>query len=552
MISDCFYDDVTQADRIAMVEYLQQSEDGREVIDRLYEHRGSGWARQAVNATMVRIALHDLINGREPSVQSMLTRGAEHKVVSYIRRMGAEGVWRYLEEKDFLSEAAKPLTNVNGSFLSCNPSAECAKYCYATKGHYTYAGSTVKSELVYWAVDTDPNRAADRIYREYQALRESAQNKALRLFDKGDLDEAWLPVIEELNRRGIVTQIFSKRSEVLQSVDGSRNVVMLSIDHSNADLLSQYPTMPIAFVYRGRQDMSLLEQCKERFLQYGGVILPVKVGQKVLPKEELDALPSWTRPYQCPIDNGTKQIVNKENPERSWNCTKCDKNGGVGCFFKRTAKQLKDNYNESKRDGLVSRTDRDGERTSARNEEGGIGRTSALHDTNGGLGDSEIRGGILQTLRDGGIPDAYITPELVEALAGRIRGWNENGTRGRNIGGAESMDAQPSSNIGREGGKRDRPKRAGRIGRNAEEIIAEVERESAALGVPVRIARSVDELPDEDTRKRAVDGQLKGYFDPRTGEVVVYEPNTNDANDAKRTVLHEIVGHKGLRQRDPS
>lgn len=83
--------------------------------------------------------------------------------------------------------------------------------------------------------------------------------------------------------------------------------------------------------------------------------------------------------------------------------------------------------------------------------------------------------------------------------------------------------------------------------RNAEEIIAEVERESANLGVQVRIARSIDELPDEDTRKRAVDGKLKGYFDPRTGEVVLYEPNTDDANDAKRTILHEIVGHKGLR-----
>lgn len=82
---------------------------------------------------------------------------------------------------------------------------------------------------------------------------------------------------------------------------------------------------------------------------------------------------------------------------------------------------------------------------------------------------------------------------------------------------------------------------------NSEEIIAEVERESANLGVQVRIARSIEELPDEDTRKRAEDGKLKGYFDPRTGEVVVYLPNTENANDAKRTILHEIVGHKGLR-----
>lgn len=79
-------------------------------------------------------------------------------------------------------------------------------------------------------------------------------------------------------------------------------------------------------------------------------------------------------------------------------------------------------------------------------------------------------------------------------------------------------------------------------------LIAEIERESAALGVPVRIARSVDELPDDtETRKRAEDGSLKGVYSTRDGEVVVYLPNTENANDAKRTILHEIVGHKGLR-----
>jgi len=84
--------------------------------------------------------------------------------------------------------------------------------------------------------------------------------------------------------------------------------------------------------------------------------------------------------------------------------------------------------------------------------------------------------------------------------------------------------------------------------RNDAEIISEVERESANLGVQVRIARSIDELPDDaETRKRAEDGSLKGVYSTRDGEVVVYLPNTENANDAKRTILHEIVGHKGLR-----
>ena len=85
--------------------------------------------------------------------------------------------------------------------------------------------------------------------------------------------------------------------------------------------------------------------------------------------------------------------------------------------------------------------------------------------------------------------------------------------------------------------------------RTEAEIISEVEREAAALGVPVRIARSVDELPDDAaTRKHALDGSLKGLYSTKDGGVVVYLPNTENANDAKRTILHEIVGHKGLRQ----
>lgn len=69
------------------------------------------------------------------------------------------------------------------------------------------------------------------------------------------------------------------------------------------------------------------------------------------------------------------------------------------------------------------------------------------------------------------------------------------------------------------------------------------------LNVGVRVAHSVDEVSDEGVR-RAIEKErnVKGWYDTRTGEIVVYAPNATDADDAVRTVLHEGVAHYGLRQ----
>lgn len=466
-LKDCFYEDVAMSDRIAMVEYLQQSEDGKEVIDRMYQHNGTGWAKQTANATFVRIALNDLLEGREPSVQSMLTRGRELPVVKYIKQNGKEGVWRYIQTFGLLGEAGKPVNNVNGSFLSCNPSNECAKYCYATKGNYIYAGSSVKSELVYWCVSNDPVRAAQRIVDEYKSKPQFYEGKALRLFDKGDIDLAWLPVIEELNKQGVVTQVFSKRPEILERVDKGLNVVMMSIDSSNTEMLDEYPNMPIALVYRGGVDSELLDKCRERFQQYGGVILPVKIGQKLLSENEVKSLPLWTRPYQCPIDNGKRLINDKENPERSWNCTKCDKNGGVGCFFHRTANKLRNDRYENETKAIIGSTEGDNQRTSSRNAESSNGGSVSLHSTNGTVGDIEFRRELLRTLREslaeGGLSDADITPKLLETLDRRLRGMLEGRGTQSSSSALSTNSPEESGEVGQGHEGRDRPESDSRV-----------------------------------------------------------------------------------------
>lgn len=69
------------------------------------------------------------------------------------------------------------------------------------------------------------------------------------------------------------------------------------------------------------------------------------------------------------------------------------------------------------------------------------------------------------------------------------------------------------------------------------------------LNIGVRVAHSVDEVSDEGVRRAIEQGRrIQGFYDTRTGEIVVYAPNAVDAEDAVRTVLHEGVAHYGLRQ----
>ena len=59
-------------------------------------------------------------------------------------------------------------------------------------------------------VEMDPKWTAEQVASQYKSTREFHENKALRLYDKGDGDEAWVPFIKELNKQGVRVQIFSK------------------------------------------------------------------------------------------------------------------------------------------------------------------------------------------------------------------------------------------------------------------------------------------------------------------------------------------------------
>ena len=79
-------------------------------------------------------------------------------------------------------------------------------------------------------------------------------------------------------------------------------------------------------------------------------------------------------------------------------------------------------------------------------------------------------------------------------------------------------------------------------------IVFSVDEMSDKLNTPIHIARSLDEIPDGSAKRAIEEGRkVKAWFDTGTREVFFYIPNATDVNDAKVSILHEVVGHKGLR-----
>lgn len=320
------YDQLSGDDKVAIDEFIDRMDDPEAVRQRLREHAGTPWARQAMDGAKTRMAMEMLLRGEEPGFISTLTAPSATNLYNAIKQHGEEGAWNYLMATGLIGHPSKPENAVNSSFLNCIPSKNCAAFCYAAKGR-NYPANVNKAELVTWAVERDPVRAAKMVASSYKAMAEYEANKALRLFDKGDGDMKWLPFIAELNRQKVRAHVFTKNVEFLRAIP-DYNLRLLSIDRSNLEMAEANKDLPVAFVYEGEQDVAWLNAHQDQVQ----VILPVKQGANYLPESDLKALPKWARKYTCPIDDGRVSIDN-------WNCTRCDKAGGVGCYHAQTTAQ---------------------------------------------------------------------------------------------------------------------------------------------------------------------------------------------------------------------
>lgn len=110
-------------------------------------------------------------------------------------------------------------------------------------------------------------------------------------------------------------------------------------------------------------------------------------------------------------------------------------------------------------------------------------------------------------------------------------------------------DDKPESESGEnEDNNRYRIREAERNATDAESIANAAKETGKKLGTKMRIVENVEELTDKDERKQKRMRRAKGWYDTATGEVVVVVPNADNVGDVVATVLHETVGHKGLRE----
>lgn len=68
------------------------------------------------------------------------------------------------------------------------------------------------------------------------------------------------------------------------------------------------------------------------------------------------------------------------------------------------------------------------------------------------------------------------------------------------------------------------------------------------LGDDVRVIHDTAEIEGRNESETNRMRGAKGWYDPKTGQVVVVLPNAESADDVEATILHEIVGHKGLQE----
>ena len=83
----------------------------------------------------------------------------------------------------------------------------------------------------------------------------------------------------------------------------------------------------------------------------------------------------------------------------------------------------------------------------------------------------------------------------------------------------------------------------------ASSVESHVEKVAQKTGGKVKMVSSVDEITNKAARAAIKDGRkITGWYDGKTGEVHLYMPNIHDRYTAEKTIWHEVVGHKGMRE----
>ena len=101
---------------------------------------------------------------------------------------------------------------------------------------------------------------------------------------------------------------------------------------------------------------------------------------------------------------------------------------------------------------------------------------------------------------------------------------------------------------GKNGGTKFRTDR-GDVNYPASSVESHIEKVAQKTGAKVNMVSSVDEITNKAAKAAVEEGRkITGWYDEKTGEVHLYMPNIHDRYTAEKTIWHEVVGHKGMRE----
>ena len=320
--------------------------ESKRLREHLTKYAGTPYAAALVRGLTVREFFHRASQGRRAEARELADSALWGKDSLIKYKMGQafmhseEAVLDFARSYKFIGDNRKAELDLSGSFKNCDPSPDCAKWCYASIANARPA-EFMKSEFIEWVAEKHPGIIADQVDKVYKSTAQAESGLALRINDKGDLSNAQVALIKELNKRGHRVQIFSKRPDMLKKVSDF-NLKMLSIDGSNIELARKNPDAQLAVTITDGMTPEMIKELNPRVAVY----LPVNMkGGDMSRADVKERFPETFRKMTnklCPVDGGKMKtkpgtsfvsIVNKTAEPGVWTCTACDKFGAAGCFF---------------------------------------------------------------------------------------------------------------------------------------------------------------------------------------------------------------------------
>lgn len=149
------------------------------------------------------------------------------------------------------------------------------------------------------------------------------------------------------------------------------------------------------------------------------------------------------------------------------------------------------------------------------------------------------------------IPENVVTPRQkveLEKLGVKIGAPEKGMNKNEQIAEAIKLGLQVDNTVLSEDGTKFREDH-GDGNYPASSVESHVEKVAQKTGGKVQMVSSVDEITNKAARAAIEDGRkITGWYDEKTGEVHLYMPNIHDRYTAEKTIWHEVVGHKGMRE----